>query len=1207
MDCAFHDSRHYPTVERMKRNILAISVITLFLFLIPFFWFKPGELDLGGDSSRLYFYDPIAYLHSQPLYGITTSGIGGESISYYSIPFIVILAAVKSIVKSPTILVNIFQGLTLSIAFLSCYFIIKEFAKELSKNKTRYVEWAAILSGVYYVLSPTLILGWDKAILTHYQFFLNPLMFLLLLKFLTKDNIKYLFTALLISFIFAANFSFVAAPPFFAFYPLAILFLLLYVKLIVKKPLPIWSIGIGLLMFLLIHIFHLGPQVLSLFSGGSEINTAVFSDEAKYSRGLSYFSAIAPSIKASYSLMNLAQMTNLGIYSFGFIIFPILLLFAFKWNKSRIYLLSGIFFLITLFFVTANITGVGLRFYKSLFDIPGFSMFRNYFGQWIFVFTFFYTILLGQALMIAFEKLRTKYSIVISLVAVIVLLGNAIPFINGNLVNKIHHESKNIKVPNKIDPEYDNVLFYIRNIPHDGKFISLPLMGPGYQIVSGENGGAYQGPSTITYLTGKNDFTGYDGLMPFNETFLQLVKTNDISGINRLFALLNIKYVFYNSDPKIYDDTFPKYPYDHVRDYMPKTQAEYKKFIAKLPIKKIKSFGNKYHIYEVDNFLPHIYAADNIVHASDALTPYFVLDSKESIRTVVFTDDVPTEKNAPVVIEATNINPLNELVNNYHLHVHEPFISRRPDDILYPLVIAREKNTLRSKERIPSDYLDYSMLHLSKRVFELEKYKQTPVIYEKFIEPKLWELHRWKNYYSWKSNLTRYESGMIALIYWISSVDISVSNRNAMKIKVDQNLSQHEAHIGRIIHESDHDDKSKKYLISQKNKIFNNLYQSLDIKPNDISRIPYALTLPKEAMGEYEVFLKSEIDESLEPQAYLINLEKTILEPQNPTSNTSLIKFANANIVHQNPNIALHYNPKNLILDSEWVGIGTIEEHNDETIISVDNRFSTGGYSRKINDYNPSMQYLVTFDYYTEGIDLIFNLKEKQREKNKNLTSAYFNKNLSSRIWTTSQSIVTSAANSVGGYVHFSINSDKDIAKLHIRNLSVIEVPNKKLFFKKIVPAQKSIPLPELQFKKINPTMYNIKVSNARDPYTLVFSESFSDKWKLYIDSSSIPNSEPATVSYFNGQIKEGRHTNSFFANSKIEKNKGVSISEENHNMGNGYANAWTISPTDGGKENYELNLVFEPQRYIYLYLIISTLTALSLLGYILFYKKNNK
>ena len=73
-----------------------------------------------------------------------------------------------------------------------------------------------------------------------------------------------------------------------------------------------------------------------------------------------------------------------------------------------------------------------------------------------------------------------------------------------------------------MDPKYEEVLTYIRNLPVDGKILSFPFPDPGYQLIAGKNGGAYVGPSTFSYLAGKNDFSGYEGLLPFSEFFYKL-------------------------------------------------------------------------------------------------------------------------------------------------------------------------------------------------------------------------------------------------------------------------------------------------------------------------------------------------------------------------------------------------------------------------------------------------------------------------------------------------------------------------------------------------------------------------------------------------------------------------------------------------------------------------------------------------------------
>ena len=107
------------TMKRIKefKYLLLPLVVAVLIFFIPFSWLKPGEMDLGGDNSRLYFYDPIAYLVGQSLYSVSHSGLGGENLSYFGIPFFLLLAVVKSLVRSPTTLISIFHGFNMSLGF----------------------------------------------------------------------------------------------------------------------------------------------------------------------------------------------------------------------------------------------------------------------------------------------------------------------------------------------------------------------------------------------------------------------------------------------------------------------------------------------------------------------------------------------------------------------------------------------------------------------------------------------------------------------------------------------------------------------------------------------------------------------------------------------------------------------------------------------------------------------------------------------------------------------------------------------------------------------------------------------------------------------------------------------------------------------------------------------------------------------------------
>jgi len=80
--------------------------------------------------------------------------------------------------------------------------------------------------------------------------------------------------------------------------------------------------------------------------------------------------------------------------------------------------------------------------------------------------------------------------------------------------------------------------------------------------------------------------------------------------------------------------------------------------------------------------------------------------------------------------------------------------------------------------------------------------------------------------------------------------------------------------------------------------------------------------------------------------------------------------------------------------------------------------------------------------------------------------------------------------------------------------------------------------LPEISYKKINPTKYLVNVENARDPFYLVQLENYDTYWNAGIDGN------------------------------KLDEHKKVF----------GYANAWHIDE----KGNYNVVIEYAPQKYFY-------------------------
>lgn len=587
-----------------------VFLICIILFIIPFLWLKPGEMDLGGDSNRLYFYDPIASLKAFATYSISPYGTGNLIHNQYFIPFLLFIAFLKSIFNSPTVIIAIFNGFKLAGSFIFMFLIIKElFQKKEEEKMTLAQSAAAILGAIFYTFSPSVIDNMRYALVTHSQVFLNPMIFYLLLRYFITSSFKYIWLAILITFIFSSSFV-LFNPPLFAFFPLAIVFLLFYNFFVLKKSIPWKGIIVGMLFFLGIHAFHLFPVASDVFDKGSAFNTRAFESTSKVNSGLEYFNAIRGLGKVSEHILLPLENKKLSL---SLIVIPALIILGFlsPKRKSKTLLLISIFFFTTLFLVSANITQIGIEFYRKLFLIPGFGMFRGFFGQWQWVYTFFYALLAGLSIFYFFSRIKIKYIYLFSFLAIGFLAVRSWIVFNGEIVNVFHGPSKDVKVVIRMDPNYEKMLTYIKGIPNDGKIFHMPFTDYGYNIVGGANKGVYIGQSMVSFLVGRNDFAGYQNIDPFSEIFVKLVKDRNYPLIKQMMSLLQIRYILYSSDEMVYDKFFPAFPYGYFS--FPASPSAALDFVKNISEKKIYEAGY-YSIFEVDKkqYLPRFYAVSDI-------------------------------------------------------------------------------------------------------------------------------------------------------------------------------------------------------------------------------------------------------------------------------------------------------------------------------------------------------------------------------------------------------------------------------------------------------------------------------------------------------------------------------------------------------------------------------------------------------------------
>lgn len=599
-------------IDIFSRPRVIILYICIILFILPFFWLKPGELELGGDSSRLYLYDPISYLQTSSLYNLAPDGIGNLRSDQSMIPFLLLLQIVYSIFRSPYILTILLYSVNLVGAFLFTYLFVFTILKNHTNNKTVFLaHLAAIIGGLFYTFSPSVGGPMQTALIIHNQVFLNPMTAYFLLMFLLSQKSIYLWLLLLTTVIFAPNFS-LAVPALFAFYPLVLIFLFLYIRWCLKKSISWGTLFFGGILFLGLHAFHLVPVIVNTFDAGSYLNQRVFNPQTIQNEGINYFNAILP-----YAMVNRSFFYTYAIpgIQWAAIIGPLCITLGFLLAKPRQkdFTLIAIFFFVTTFFESANITELGVNIYRMLFYIPGFSMFRNFYGQWQWVQAFFYTLLLGYALFLLFSRFKKRAIYILSTVIVAILVYNSWMFVSGGILRQPHRATKGVSMVIQMDPHYEKTLHFLKKRSDDGRIFDLPFTEFSYQVVPGINKGAYIGPSPIGYLTGKKDFSGQIILYPFSDTFLRLIEEKKYDDIKRLFGLLNVRYIFYNADPRAYEAFFPELPYTLLLKVLPDSQS-LGNFVKEITEEKIFQSGS-YRVYNSDKayFLPHFYVPTAIV------------------------------------------------------------------------------------------------------------------------------------------------------------------------------------------------------------------------------------------------------------------------------------------------------------------------------------------------------------------------------------------------------------------------------------------------------------------------------------------------------------------------------------------------------------------------------------------------------------------
>ena len=250
-------------------------------------------------------------------------------------------------------------------------------------------------------------------------------------------------------------------------------------------------------------------------------------------------------------------------------------------------------------------------------------MFRSFNDKWYYTFIFFYALLFGLSFYALLNKKKHLVTAVASILVIISVIYRIAPFIQGKFYQTTLYQSRSVPVIFNIDPNLISALSYVKKLPDDGKALTLPLTLPYEQVIYGKSGGAYVGLSMVRFIGNKNDYPGFWMFGPHRDTLVGVLKDVNVHELVQLLSILNIRYIFRDTDPRIMND-FPHYPYlnypfDSTVDLpVLKNQDGYDQLMKSLPLTTQYKKGF-FEIMKLSDSVvrPQIYIPD-IIYASQS-------------------------------------------------------------------------------------------------------------------------------------------------------------------------------------------------------------------------------------------------------------------------------------------------------------------------------------------------------------------------------------------------------------------------------------------------------------------------------------------------------------------------------------------------------------------------------------------------------------
>ncbi|MFZ5366158.1 MAG: hypothetical protein ACOZBZ_02595 [Patescibacteria group bacterium] len=821
--------------------------------------------------------------------------------------------------------------------------------------------------------------------------------------------------------------------------------------------------------------------------------------------------------------------------------------------------------------------------------------------------SFSYVILASLVLNFMLEHQQKQVKI-IGIIFSIFLVINAYPFWAGELFGEQKHDYDNRLRTYKFPPGYFTLENSLREEKTDTKVLYLPITSA-LQIVDDKRFyGGFNGIRDIfASYSPKPGLIGISDKVERNVASLvselqEILNKQQIEKLSKLLSLMDVKYLVVRKNVEFLIGVSGK---------------EVAASLSKETPVTIRQEWDKISLFENNNFLPHFYIPQKIIYSSSDIgtLPDIVSFWDYELKSGVYFENLKLE-NQDILNRADEVfmraNLENGIDKDYFKKKESfknsasfPYVKHRPGSLWWKLAGLREKYEEWRVRKNPEKLIDKKLFYTGKRISEFEKFgtdgdkAMVRLISEGYrikMEEAIKGIEKLKISISPEIEKLRALSIIKLRAYW---------ERYKEKIE--------EIHGGRLRY-----DENTKEIIKSWGEVFAKLDEKIKVleKKFDLQNLEYTFEIPKE--GEYELFIKTEsIDEFLLASVGVEIDNEVIPAKMMELKKGGWLNLGKRDFKEGGHRLILYLPELENLVGDDWQKLKGIQIE-EKVVKFLPQGFFIQGENivfQPINDWRKDTFYYLSFDYKTEdgslGVGILEDKLGKQEGKEVVKTEKIFERTLrkppsglvDGGDWQKFELVINSDFKSLGARIFFwSVSDPNRLANVNFKNLKIYQIVQPKVMLRLKVDKPNISQAPKITFFKINPTKYRVKVERAKEPYTLVFSESFHKRWRAYIaDRKNADTDYGQTVaSYFDGEIKEGTHRNIFLDRHTFETWGKKPIAEDRHYLVNGYANSWYITPEDsGGKEDYELVVEFQPQKLFYVGLGFSLATLLVCLGYL--------